>query len=33
MTEFELTVLPIIDESNRIIGARTLSEILFQTIS
>ncbi len=33
MTEFELTVLPIIDESNRIIGARTLSEILSPIIS
>ena len=33
MTDYELTVLPIIDESNRIIGARTLSEILFQVIS
>jgi CBS-domain-containing membrane protein len=33
MTEYELTVLPIINESNRIIGARTLSEILFQIIS
>jgi len=33
MTEFELAVLPIIDESNRIIGARTLSEILSPIIS
>ena len=33
MTEFELTVLPIIDESNRIIGVRTLSEILGPIIS
>jgi len=33
MTEYELTVLPIIDESNRIIGARALSEVLYPIIS
>lgn len=28
MTEFELTVLPVVDGSNRVIGARTLSDVL-----
>jgi len=33
MAEFELTVLPVVDGSNRVIGARTLSDVLHPIIT